>query len=46
MKDDDERYEPDFPGDTGGMNDRDYKAMWIVMYIVIIAIALLVCLTD
>lgn len=41
--DDDERYEI---YDIGGMNDRDSKAMWIVMYIVIIAIVLLVCLTD
>lgn len=40
--DDGERYEPDFPGDKGEMNDRDYKAMWIVMLLVIIAIALLV----
>lgn len=43
---DDERYEPEFPDDNGGMTDRDYKAMWIVMYIIIIGIALLVFLTD
>jgi hypothetical protein len=45
MKDDDKRYEPDFPEDTGGMTDRDRKAMWIVMFLVIIGIGILVHLT-
>lgn len=43
---DEERYEPEFPDDSDGMTDRDHKAMWIVMYIIIIGIALLVFLTD